>query len=109
MILVSYLFCFIALQVNGRDVWKCKYCFLTCDKRAQLFKHYRLKHGSYEKTEPFPCLHHECSYTFKSLNSLKVHLSSLHTKAGDQQSSVDVPVKFCCLSCGFSETCSETD
>lgn len=49
------------------------------------------------------------SYTFKSLNSLKVHLSSLHTKAGDQQSSVDVPVKFCCLSCGFSETCSETD
>ncbi len=63
------------------------------------------------RTEPFPCLHQECPCTFKSFNALNVHLSRLHTKTPDQQPSVDVdlPVKFCCLSCGFAETCSETD
>uniref|UniRef100_A0A8C7WUQ7 C2H2-type domain-containing protein n=1 Tax=Oryzias sinensis TaxID=183150 RepID=A0A8C7WUQ7_9TELE len=88
-------------------LWKCKYCPLNCEKRAQLFKHYRLKHGSYARTEPFPCLYQECPCTFKSLNALKVHLSRLHTKTVDQQP--DAPVKFCCLSCGFAESCSQTD
>lgn len=90
-------------------LWKCKYCPVNCEKRGQLFKHYRLKHGSYGRTEPFPCLYQECLCTFKSLNALKVHLSRLHTKTLDQQLNVDAPVKFCCLSCGFSESCSETD
>ena len=90
-------------------LWKCKYCPFICEKRAQLFKHYRLKHGSYARTEPFPCLHQECLCTFKSLNALKVHLSRLHTKTSEQQPTVDVPVKFCCLSCGFAESCTETD
>ncbi len=81
----------------------------NCEKRTQLFKHYRLKDGSYARTEPFPCLHQECLCIFKSLNALKVHLSRLLTKTPDQQPSVDVPVKFCCLTCGFVESCSETD
>lgn len=90
-------------------LWKCMYCPFLCDKRAQLFKHYRLKHGSYARTEPFPCLHQECLCTFKSLNALKVHLSRLHTKPLEQQPTTDLPVKFCCLSCRFSESCTETD
>lgn len=35
--------------------------------------------------------------------------SRLHTKPLDQQPTVDLPVKFSCLSCGFSESCTETD
>ena len=89
--------------------WKCKYCHFTCEKRAQLFKHYRIKHASFARTEPFPCLYQECVCTFKSLNALKVHLSRLHTKSLDPQPCVDVPVKFSCLSCGFAESCFETD
>lgn len=92
-------------------IWRCKYCPYICERRAQLFKHYRLKHGSYARTEPCPCLHQECPCTFRSLNALNVHLSRLHTLIPDQQTSVnvDLPVKFNCLSCGFAETCSETD
>lgn len=89
--------------------WRCKYCPFNCEKRSQLFKHYRLKHGSYARTEPFPCLHQECLCTFKSLNARKVHLSHLHTKTPEQQPNTDVPLKFCCLSCGFAQSCSETD
>jgi len=89
-------------------IWKCKYCAFSCEKRAQLFKHYRLKHGSYARTEPFPCLHQECLCTFKSLNALKVHLSRIHTKPPDQQP-VDEPVKFNSQSCEFAESCSESE
>lgn len=53
---------------------KCKYCGIISGKRVQLFKHYRLKHGSYTRTVPFPCLHQDCLCTFKSLNSLKAHI-----------------------------------
>ncbi|KAF0024623.1 hypothetical protein F2P81_023425 [Scophthalmus maximus] len=74
------------------------------------YDEFELKHGSYARTEPFPCLHQECPCTFKSLNALKVHLSRIHTRTPDQQQqSVDVAVQFCCLSCGFAQTCSETD
>ena len=87
--------------------WKCKYCLHSCEKRAQLFKHYRLKHGSYARTEPFPCLYQECLCTFRSLNALNVHLSRVHTKTPQQ--SADVPRRFSCLSCGFAESCSESN
>lgn len=85
--------------------WKCKYCSFNCEKRSQLFKHYRLKHGN----EPSPCLHQECLCTFKSFNALKVHLSSFHTNPSGQQTSADAAIKFSCLSCGFAEYCSEAD
>lgn len=90
-------------------IWKCKYCSVSYDKRALLFKHYRLKHGSYTRTEPFPCLHDDCLCTFKSMNALKVHLTRHHSKSLVKQPSVCAPDKFCCLSCGFAETCSETE
>lgn len=90
-------------------LWKCKYCPVNCEKRSQLFTHYRLKHGTYARTEPFPCLHQECLCTFKSFNALKFHLSQFHTKSSEQQLSADVPVKFSCLSCGFAEYCTEAD
>lgn len=52
-------------------IWKCKYCIFACDKRGYLLKHYRLKHGSYARSQPFPCLYQECLCSFKSFNSLK--------------------------------------
>lgn len=69
--------------------WKCKYCPASCDKRAQLLKHYRLKHGTYARTERFPCLHQECMCTFKSLNALHSHLSRFHNRSMDQLQTVD--------------------
>ena len=58
--------------------WKCKYCPAICEKRAQFFKHYRLKHGTYARTDPFPCLHQECMCTFKSM--LRVAMTHLLTQ-----------------------------
>ena len=88
-----------------------QYCPFQCEKRAELFKHYRLKHGSYARTQPFPCLHQECPCTVRSVNALKTHLSRFHPKNQGQQPSVDVgpPGKFNCLSCGFSESCLEAE
>ena len=86
--------------------WKCKYCPFSSEKRAQLFKHYRLKHGSYARTEPFPCLHQECLCTFRSLSALNTHLCRFHRRIENQQS---VDFKFRCLSCDFLEPCSETE
>lgn len=100
---------FFNCRSQGKMRWSCKYCPFNSEKKAQLFKHYRLKHGSYARSEPFPCLHQECLCTFKSLNALKVHLSRFHTKILEQQPNADLPVKFCCLSCGFAQSCSETD
>lgn len=88
---------------------KCKYCQINCEKRAQLFKHYRTNHGSFARTTPLPCLHDDCMCTFKSLNALKVHLSHIHIKTTDRQPNATVPVKFSCLSCGFAEPCTETE
>ena len=89
--------------------WKCKYCPAICEKRAQLFKHYRLKHWTYARTDPFPCLHQECMCTFKSLNALHSHLSCFHTRSVDQPQTVDSHMKFCYLSCKFLEPCTETE
>lgn len=88
-------------------LWKCKYCSFSCEKRAQLFKHYRLKHGTYARTEPIPCLHDECLCTFKSFNALNVHLSSIHAKTSAQQPAVKC--RLSCQSCGFIACCSESD
>jgi hypothetical protein len=85
-------------------IWK--YCAFSCEKRAKLLKHYRLKHRSYRRIEPFPCSHQECLCMFKSLNALKVHVSRVHTKTAYQQLA-DGPVKFSCQSCEFAESFRE--
>lgn len=74
--------------------WKCKYCIFACDKRGYLLKHYRIKHGSYARSQPFPCMYQECLCTFKSFNSLKIHLSRVHTANEKQQSERIFKVKF---------------
>lgn len=102
------VFFFHCFRSKYKMFWRSKYCAFSCKKRAQLFKRYRLKHGSYARTEPLPSLYQDCPCTFKSFKSLKVHLSCIHSKTLSQ-SSVDVPLKFCCLSFGFAESWSETD
>lgn len=82
--------------------WKCKYCEFVSEKRGYLLKHYRLKHGSYSRTVPCPCLHQECLYTFNSINALKVHLSKIHQKGQECEN-----VTFHCQLCDFSASCTE--
>ena len=90
-------------------LWKCKYCPAICERRTQLFKHYRLKHGSYARTEPLPCLYQECKCTFKSLNALHSHLSRFHTRSVDQSQTIVSQIKFRSLSCEFLEPCTESE
>ena len=87
----SLVFC--CRSESEMDIWKCKYCPFNCAKRTKLFNHYRLKHGSFSRTEPLPCLYEDCLCTFRSFNALKVHLSRLHNKPDIQPSHADVPVK----------------
>lgn len=58
--------------------WKCKLCTVSADTRAQLFRHYRLKHSLYSRVSPLPCLHNSCICTFLSFNALKIHFSQFH-------------------------------
>ncbi len=97
------------LQLEDRQPtlmqWTCKFCNFTCDKRGQLLKHYRLKHGGYTRTSPLPCVHKECPCTFKSFNALKVHISRAHSQIDDHCD----PTKyvFQCQLCDFNEPCVE--
>lgn len=88
-------------------MWKCNYCVFACDKRGHLLKHYRLKHGSYARSQTFPCLYQECLCTFKSFNSLKIHISRFHTVT--QQSVRQFQVKLRCQLCDFLEPCHDTE
>lgn len=78
-----------------------------CEKRGYLLKHYRLKHGNYGRTAPFPCLHQECVCTFNSMNALKVHLAKIHQKTQVPQPIYTAQVTFQCQSCDFSAPCTE--
>ena len=90
-----------------RMLWKWKYCEFMCDKWSYLLKHYRLKHGNYGITVPFPCLHQECVCTFNSINAFKVHLAKIHQKTQGAQLSETAQVTFHCKSCAFSAPCTE--
>ncbi|CCD20568.1 hypothetical protein TvY486_0034170, partial [Trypanosoma vivax Y486] len=91
--------------------WKCKSCSYTSEKRAQLFKHYRISHGAYSRIAPVPCLHTECPCTLKSFNALKVHLSKNHSQQRSAQSSNSshALVSYKCHVCDFKEPCSESE
>lgn len=86
--------------------WTCRVCSFVSPKRGQLLKHYRLKHGSFTRTSPIPCLHQNCICTFKSFNALKVHLSKFHAQITTEQGDVQ---NYQCQACEFREPCSEND
>lgn len=100
---------FAGSKKTTSKMWTCKYCVFSCDKRGHLLKHYRLKHGSYARSQPFPCLYQECLCTFKSFNSLKIHLSRFHTISQEQQSVRPFQVKLRCQLCDFLEPCQDTE
>lgn len=86
--------------------WKCRFCTFVFPKRAQLLKHYRLKHGGFTRTSPIPCLHQECICTVKSFNALKIHLSRFHSQITSGKEDVQT---FNCQLCKFNDPCSENE
>ncbi|XP_031177005.1 uncharacterized protein LOC116065609 [Sander lucioperca] len=88
--------------------WTCKQCNFSTDKRGQLLKHYRLKHGGFTRQQPIPCLHNDCLCTFKSFNALKVHLSVWHCQSDIGQTSKPTVV-FHCQLCESTEPCTEEE
>ena len=88
--------------------WTCKQCIFATDKRGQLLKHCRLKHGGFTRQKPIPCLHHNCLCTFKSFNALKVHLSVWHPQSNVGQ--IDkYRAAFQCQLCEYMEPCTEAE
>ena len=88
--------------------WTCKQCNFSTEKRGQLLKHYRLKHGGFTRQQPIPCLHNDCLCTFKSFNALKVHLSVWHCQSNIGQASKPTVV-FHCQLCEYTEPCTEEE
>lgn len=93
-------------QRTRNMIWKCKYCEFNCDKRGQILKHYRVKHGSYARNEPFPCPYQERLCTFRSLGTLKTHKSRFHRETLSLQPAPRA-VKLHCLLCEFLEPCND--
>ena len=87
-------------------IWKCKYCEFNCDQRGQILKHYRIKHGSYSRNEPFPCPHQDCLCTFRSFGTLRTHMSRFHIETPSLQPAPRA-VKLRCLLCEFLEPCND--
>ena len=90
--------------------WKCKLCAVSSDTRAQLFKHYRLKHSHYSRVSPLPCLYTSCICTFPSFNALKIHLSRFHKdtcRAGASGGAQAGHTVFTCPLCDFKQPFSE--
>lgn len=57
--------------------WSCKLCNMVVPKKGDLMKHYRLRHD-YMGRQLQPCLYSDCPCSFKTLNSLRSHLSRHH-------------------------------
>lgn len=75
--------------------WHCKTCDFVAQRRSELLKHYRLKHGHWGRNQSVPCLHSDCPCSFKTWSSLRTHLTRYHV-----QSAASVPLRtFTCLVC----------
>lgn len=85
-------------------------CAVFSDTRAQLFRHYRLKHSLYSSVSPLPCLYESCICTFLSFNALKIHLSRSHKDTCSTSTSEEVHVGrslFTCPLCNSKQPFSE--
>lgn len=59
-------------------MWLCKTCGFKAEKRTELLRHYRLKHGIVSHGQTVPCLYTDCPCSFKTFNALQTHLSRQH-------------------------------
>lgn len=78
---------------------QCRHCNFTCSSKVTLFKHLRLRHG---QGAHWPCTHTDCVCVFKTLGSLRSHLSRSHSKVKTHEK-----LTFKCELCDFKEICSE--
>lgn len=93
-------------------MWKCKLFVFSSALKVQLLRHDRLYHGQYSTVSPLPCLYNNCMRTFTTFNSLKVHLSKVHTEKkvlpGESQD-VTINKSFNCPVCDFKQQFIERD
>ncbi|CAI5678289.1 unnamed protein product, partial [Oreochromis niloticus] len=86
-------------------MWNCKLCSFSTAIKVMLLKHYRLNHGQYSTISPLPCLYNTCMCTFSTFNSLKIHMSRMHTPTQRKDGSyLDLNnYGFCCPVCNFKQ------
>lgn len=86
-------------------MWKCKKCTVVESSRSQLLKHYRLKHRHYSCSRRYPYPYLTCPSTFKTWNSLCIHLSRVHKTHTSQE---QIPLStFSCPVCTYNDLASE--
>lgn len=86
-------------------MWKCKQCSVVESSRSRLLKHYRLTHRHYTCSRCYPCPYLTCPSTFKTWNSLCIHLSRVH-KTHISQEQIPLSI-FSCPLCACSHITSE--
>ncbi len=90
-------------------IWQCKLCSASFTDRLQVFKHYRLQHSHFSSVSPLPCIYNDCMCTFKTLNSLRTHLSRYHTRQfGSSAEHSQQALLFKCPLCPFQQQFSES-
>lgn len=72
--------------------WKCKLCVFVTSSKGALLKHYRLKHGHFGRGHCLPCIHLNCSCSFRTWGGLRTHLYRAH-KSEETESQTDVAFK----------------
>lgn len=94
--------------------WICKFCTFSSANQRSIIRHYKLKHGHYNRSCPLPCIYNDCVCSFKTQVALKNHLlkheSVVHQSqpavvAHGSQSNV-VTHRLKCELCDFSEPCT---
>ena len=105
----NMFFCF-QITAAALMTWTCKLCSVQFTGRAQLFTHYRLQHSQSSGVSPLPCLYGDCMCTFKTLNTLGVHLSRNHKAENSNSTSQEhlSQVSFKCPLCTFEQPFSES-
>ena len=83
--------------------WVCKICNFKSDKRIELLKHYRLKHGNGGRSQSVPCLHTNCPCSFKTFNALRTHLTRQHVELVTQREVLSFRCQLCCSVFFYSE------
>lgn len=80
--------------------WQCKLCTFVASSKGGLIKHYWPKHGHFGHGHFLPCIHLNCSCSFKTWGGLRTHLYRAH-KSEETENHQDVKAFKCkiCDSC----------
>lgn len=87
--------------------WSCKVCHYILSSKANLLKHYRLQHDTFQRNHSLPCPHSDCPCSFKLWGALRTHLSRYH--AVEPSLKPGEVLSFTCHLCGSHSHSTEKE